>query len=101
MAQFPPKFMIIRTIFYFDTFNFSFLDGDVPRRTSYGVCIPQIIRFARASSNLSDFNCRYKINVKTIAFGNKEHTTEKKMGISVLLRLFISSNEVCNTVYVL
>ena len=38
-----------------------------------------------------------KINVKTIAFGNKEHTTDKKMGVSVLLRLFISSNEVCNT----
>ena len=35
-----------------------------------------------------------KINVKKIAFGNKEHTTDKKMGVSVLLRLFISSNEV-------
>ena len=39
------------------------------------------------------------INVKKIAFGNKEHTTDKKMGVSVLLRLFISSNEVCNTAY--
>ena len=36
--------------------NFPFLDGDVPRRTSYGVYISQLIRFARASSNLSDFN---------------------------------------------
>ena len=35
-----------------------------------------------------------KINVKKIAFGNKEHTTDKKMGVSVLLWLFISSNEV-------
>ena len=34
------------------------------------------------------------INVKKIAFGNKEHTTDQKMGVSVLLRLFISSNEV-------
>ena len=42
-----------------------------------------------------------KINVKKIAFGNKEHTTDKKMGVSVLLRLFISSNEVCNTAYAL
>ena len=41
------------------------------------------------------------INVKKIAFGNKEHTTDKKMGVSVLLRLFISSNEVCNTAYAL
>ena len=26
-----------------------------------------------------------KINVKKIAFGNKEHTTDKKMGVSVVL----------------
>ena len=31
------------------------------------------------------------INVKKIAFGNKEHTTDKKMGASVFLKLFISS----------
>ena len=42
-----------------------------------------------------------KINVDKIAFGNKEYTTDKKMGVSVLLRLFISSNEVCNTAYAL
>ena len=38
---------------------------------------------------------------KKIAFGNKEHTTDLKMGVSDLLRLFISSNEVCNTAYAL
>ena len=38
---------------------------------------------------------------KTIAFGNKEHTTDKKLEVSVLLILFISSNEVCNTAYAL
>ena len=31
-----------------------------PRRTSYGVYISQLIRFARASSNLNDFNYRNK-----------------------------------------
>ena len=36
------------------------LDSDVPRRTSYGLYISQIIRFARASSDLNDFNCRNK-----------------------------------------
>ena len=41
-------------------FNFPFLDGDVPRCTSYGVYISQLIRFARASSNLNDFNYRNK-----------------------------------------
>ena len=45
-----------RDDFDFDIVNFPFLDGDVPRRTSYGVYISQLIRFARASSNLNDFN---------------------------------------------
>ena len=49
-----------RDDFDFDIVNFPFLDGDVPRRTSYGVYLSQLIRFARASSNLSDFNCHNK-----------------------------------------
>ena len=36
--------------------NFPFLDGNVPRSTSYGVYISQLIRFARASSYVADFN---------------------------------------------
>ena len=64
MVQFPPKFMINGMILIndldFDVVNFPFLDGDVSRRTSYGVCISKLVRFARASSNLSDFNCRNK-----------------------------------------
>ena len=47
-----------RDDFDFDIVNFPFLDGDVPRRTSYGVYISQLIRFARASSNVNDFNYR-------------------------------------------
>ena len=49
-----------RDDFDFDIVNFPFLDGDVPRRTSYGVYISHVIRFARASSNLNDFNYRNK-----------------------------------------
>ena len=49
-----------RDDFDFDTVNFPFLDGDVLRRTSYGVYISQLIRFARASFNANDFNCRNK-----------------------------------------
>ena len=49
-----------RDDFDFDIVNFPFLDGDVPRRTPYEVNISQLIRFARASSNLSDFNYRNK-----------------------------------------
>ena len=45
-----------RDDFDFDIVNFPFLDGDVPRRTSYGVYISQLIRFAGASSRVSDVN---------------------------------------------
>ena len=38
-----------RDDFDLDIVNFPFPDGDVPRRTSYGVYISQLIRFARAS----------------------------------------------------
>ena len=54
------KFYDKRDEFDFDIVIFPFLDGDVPRRTSYGVYISQLIRFARSSSNLSDFNNRNK-----------------------------------------
>ena len=45
----------------FDIINFPFLDGDIPRATSYGVYISQLIRFARMSSHVADFNTRYQI----------------------------------------
>ena len=59
-GTFSTKIYDKRDDFDFDIVNFPFLDGDVPRRTSYGVYISQLIRFARASSNLNDFNCRNK-----------------------------------------
>ena len=40
---------------------FPFLDGDVPRSTSYGVYISQLICFARASTYVNDFNTRNKL----------------------------------------
>ena len=49
-----------RDDFDFDIVNFPFLDSDAFRRTSYGVYISQVIRIARASSNVSDCNCRNK-----------------------------------------
>ena len=42
----------------FDIVNFPVLDGDVPRSTSYGVYISQLIR---VSSNVDDFNTRNKV----------------------------------------
>ena len=49
-----------REDFDFDRVNFPFLDGDVPRSTSYGVYISQLIRFARVSSHVADFSARNK-----------------------------------------
>ena len=48
-----------RDDFDFDIVNFPFLD-DVPCRTSYGVYISQLIRFARVCSHVDDFNNRNK-----------------------------------------
>ena len=39
--------------FDFDIVNFPFLDGDIPRATSYGVYISQLIRFARVVMSLT------------------------------------------------
>ena len=55
--------------FDFDIVTFRFLVGDVPRRTSYGVYISQLIRFATAPSNVSDFNCRNKALTAKLSFG--------------------------------
>ena len=49
-----------RDDFNFDIVNFPFLDGDVPRRPSYGVCISHLIRFARVCSHVDDFYTRNK-----------------------------------------
>ena len=45
--------------FDFDIVTFPFFDGDVPRSTSYGVYISQLIRFARVC-NVADFNAHNK-----------------------------------------
>ena len=50
-----------RDDFDFEIVNFLFLDGDVPRPTSYGVYISQLIYFARASSYVTDYNTQNKL----------------------------------------
>ena len=50
-----------RDDFDFEIVNFAFLDGDVPRSTSYGVYISQLIRFTRASSYGNDFNTQNEL----------------------------------------
>ena len=50
-----------RNDFDFEMVIFPFLDGDVPLSLSYRVYIFQLIRFARASSCVTDFNTRNKL----------------------------------------
>ena len=49
-----------RDDFDFDIVNFLFLDGNVPRRASYGVNIMQLFRFASVCNHVADFNARNK-----------------------------------------
>ena len=55
------KFNDKRDDFDLDIVNFPFLCSDVPHSTSYGVYIPQLIRFAGVSSHVDDFNTRNKV----------------------------------------
>ena len=67
-----------RADFDFEIVNFPFLDGDVPRSTSYGVCISQLIRFARASGYVADFNtCNKLLTQKLLKQGYLYHKLRK------------------------
>ena len=50
------------------------MDGDVPRRSSYGVYISQLIRFARVFNHFTDFNARNKcLTAKLLQQGYRYH----------------------------
>ena len=67
-----------RDDFDFEIVNFPFLDADVPRSTSYGVYISQLIRFARESSYITDFNTRNKLlTQKLLKQGYRYHKLRK------------------------
>ena len=67
-----------RVDFDFDIMNFPFLDGDVPRSTSYGVYISQLIHFARVSSHVDDLNIRNKVlTAKLLRQGYRYHKLRK------------------------
>ena len=70
--------MIKRDDFDFEIVNSPFLDGDVNRSTSYGVYISQLIRFARASSDFTNFNTRNKLlTQKLLKQGYRYHKLRK------------------------
>ena len=62
----------------FDIVNFPFLDVDVPRSTSFGVYISQLIPFARVSSRVADFSARNKsLTAKLLQQGYRYHKLRK------------------------
>ena len=83
-----------RDDFDFEIVNFQFLDGDVPRSTSYGVYISQLVRFARASSYITDFNTRNKLlSQKLLKQGYRYHKLRKAFSkfIDYTMILYLNS----------
>ena len=75
---FSSKIYDKRDDFDFEIVNFPFLDGDVPRRPSNGVCISQLIRFTRVCSHVDDFNTRNKcLTAKLLKKGHRYHKLRK------------------------
>ena len=69
---------------------FPFLNGDVPRSTSYGVQISQRIRFAKAFSHDADFNTHIKVlTQKLLKQGDRYHKLRKTF--SKFYRRYLSS----------
>ena len=73
----------VKTIIYdkrndFDIVNFPFLEGHVPCSTAYGEYISQLIRFARVSSHVDDFNTRNTVlTAKLLSQGYRYHLIRK------------------------
>ena len=62
----------------FETVNFPFLDGDIPRSPSYGVFISQLNRFARVCPDFDDFNNRNLfLTAKLLKQGYRYHKIRK------------------------
>ena len=61
----------------FDIVDFPFLDGDVPRRPSYGAYVSRLIRFARVCNHVDDFNTRDKCLTANLKQGYRCHKLRK------------------------
>ena len=64
--------------FDYDKVSFAILDGEVPRRASYGVYISQLIRFTRVCNHATDVNARKKyLTAKLFQQGYRYHKLQK------------------------
>ena len=67
-----------RDDFGFDVVGFPFFGGDVPRSASCGVCVSRLVRFARVSSHVVDFNARNKsLTARLLQQGYRYHKLRK------------------------
>ena len=86
-----------RDDFNFDIVNYPYLDGDVPRSTSYGVYISQLIRFARACTSIEDFNTRNRtITEKLLKQGYRYVKLRKSFSKFYYRNLPLISKYKCN-----
>ena len=81
------------------------MDGNVPRRASYGVYISQFIRFARVCNHVADFNARNKCLTAKLRYhklrktvskfysGHYELISKLNVGLKTLLREGLSEPE--------
>ena len=101
-----------RDDFDFEVVNFPFLDGDVPRSTSYGVYISKLIRFAGASGCVAGFDaCGGLLAQRLLGQGYRYHklrgtfskfyrryydlVSEFQVGLGSLLRQGLSEPGFC------
>ena len=65
-----------RDVFNFSVVNFPFLSGNIPNRSSYGVFIGELVRYARGCTYIDDFKCKTK---NTISKFLKQNFTPKML----------------------
>ena len=95
-----------RDDFNFEIVNFPFLDGNHPFSPSYGVYISQLIRFARACSNVDDFNNRNLfLTAKLLKQGYRYHKIRKTFSkfyhrhSELIVKYNIGLKTLCNKAY--
>ena len=64
--------------------HFPYFDGDVPRNASFGVYIPELIRFARVCNHVADF--KREMNVL------QSHFSGRAIGIINFEKHFLNFN---------
>ena len=70
-----------RDDFGFPIINFPWLSGDVPRLSSYGIYISQLVRFARSCTSVWDFHSKnLQLTSKLLTQGYRYHKHQKTFG---------------------